>query len=349
MGYFNENPHVEYNQGLYDYYINEVKTFNARLEEYQREVNEKLADQDEEIAALKNTVNGQINELRLETRQFEADINRRFAEYTTDQDARFTEQMRILNARLDVINENIYNYLVENLPDIIDDMPALQDAIIQNQTEQVVFTVTGSGSGTGTVTCNKEIDDIVERFENDTLQLVLKWMNNDFKVIPTSLKKSAYGEGANLLIKGILVGGPGTGDTDTELSTFLINYTDNGQGTISSNALTYSKMPKVINMEKTVTISGNTMTFDDVIIGKNEYAHYSIISYGVYAIDAYNRQIKRFFPSDVSEDNNIGFDIDIRKEADAPTALYDTLHTTLVFPDDYTGEKTFFATLLLYN
>lgn len=342
-----EYPGLNYEQGNYDYFICQVKTFNKRLETYQREVNEKLADQDEEIATFKNTVNTQINQLRLETRQFEADLNARFADYTADQDARFVEQMRLLNARLETINANIYNYLVENLPDIIDDMPQLQDAIILNQTEQVIFTATGSGSGTGTVTCNKTIDDIMERYANNTLQITVIWMNSSFKVLPISIKKAPYGDGANLLIKGILVGGAGSGDTDTELSTFLINYTDDGEGSISSNSLSYKAMPKFIKLQKTVTISGgNTVDFDNVIIDKNKYANCEVVSFGVYSTDAYARTIKRYFPSDETE--NGGFDIYTRLEEDAPTAFYDTVHTTLIFPDDYTGEKTFFATLLLF-
>ena len=199
MGYFVENPHVEYNQGLYDYYINEVKTFNERLETYQREVNEKLADQDEKITAFKNTVNSQINELRLETRQFEADINARFAEYTADQNARFTEQMRLLNARLDTINNNIYEYLVENLPSIIDDMPALQDAIILNQTEQVVFTEHAAGVGVDpTITCNKTADDIKTRISNNTFNPIIVGLDSRLHHTVTEYWL-AGGEGQTLL------------------------------------------------------------------------------------------------------------------------------------------------------
>lgn len=343
-----EYPGLNYEQGNYDYFICEVKTFNERLVTYQREVNERLASQDEAITAFKNTVNTQINELRLETRQFEADLNARFADYTADQNARFVEQMRLLNERLTVINENIYNYLVENLPSIIDEMPQLQDDIILNQTEQVIFTAAGSGWGSGTVTCNKTIDDIMERFNNNTLQIYIVWMNVRFKVLPISIKNFPYQQhGSNLLIKGILVGGPGDGDTGTELSTFLINYSDDGEGTIASNSLSYKAMPKFYALEKTVTISGgNTVDFDNVIIEKNKYNHYEVVSFGVYSTDADNRPIKRYFPMDETE--NGGFDIYTRLEENAPTALYDTIHTTLLFPDDYTGTKTFFATLLLF-
>lgn len=343
-----EYPGLNYEQGNYDFFICEVKTFNERLVTYQREVNERLASQDEAIASFKNTVNTQINELRLETRQFEADLNARFADYTADQNARFVEQMRLLNERLNTINENIYNYLVENLPDIIDDMPQLQDDIILNQTEQVIFTATGSGWGSGTVTCNKTIDDIMERYNNNTLQVYIVWMNIRFKVLPISIKNFPYDQhGSRLYIKGILVGGPGDGDPGTELSTFVINYADDGEGTIASNSLSYKAMPKFYALEKTVTITGgNTVDFDNVIIDKNKYNHHEIISFGVKALDPDNRPIKRYFPSD--ETDNGGFDIQTRLEENAPTALYDTIHTRLIYPDDYTGTVTFFATLLLF-
>lgn len=345
-----EYPGLNYEQGNYDFFICEVKTFNERLNTYQREVNERLASQDEAIAGFKNTVNTQINELRLETRQFEADLNERFADYTADQNARFVEQMRLLNERLNTINENIYNYLVENLPDIIDDMPQLQDDIILNQTEQVIFTATSSGwdSRAGTVTCNKTINDIMERYNNNTLQIWVVWMNIRFKVLPISVKNFPYQQhGSRLLIKGILVGGPGDGDTDTELSTFLINYADDGEGTIASNSLTYKAMPKFYALEKTVTITGgNYVDFDDVVIENNKYDHIEIVSFGVNSLDADNRPIKRYFPSDETE--NGGFDIQTKLDENAPTALYDTIHTRLIFPDDYTGTVTFFATLLLF-
>ena len=80
--------------------------------------------------------------------------------------------------------------------------------------------------------------------------------------------------------------------------------------------------------------------------GKNIDSLADIVSFGVYSTDASARTIKRYFPSDETE--NGGFDIQTRLEADAPTALYDTVHTTLIFPDDYTGTVKFFATLLLF-
>lgn len=348
-----EYPGLNYEQGNYDYFICEVKTFNERLVTYQREVNERLASQDEAIASFKNTVNTQINQLRLETRQFEADINERFADYTADQNARFAEQMRLLNERLNTINENIYNYLVENLPDIIDDMPQLQDDIILNQTEQVIFTATGSGWGSGTVTCNKTIADIMERYTNNTLQIYVVWMNNSFKVLPTSIKIAPYGEGANLMIKGILVGGPGTGDEDTELSRFLINYTDNGEGTIASNSLTYKAMPKFIELEKTVDTTGtNHFDFDKTIIDKNKYHHIAVVSFGIYQASGSDpRGVKRYFPSEMAGSSigtASGYDIYTTIDLDTPSALYDTIHTTMYYLDGLTGEHTFFATLLLF-
>ena len=108
MAFNYENPHDDPNLGNYDYYVNEVKDFQRKLDEYQESVDQKLADQDADIANLQNQVNGQINGLRNEVRDFEE---------------------RITN-EVDSINEHtetyVNNYLTENITEILETNPVLE-------------------------------------------------------------------------------------------------------------------------------------------------------------------------------------------------------------------------------
>lgn len=108
MAFNYENPHDDPNLGNYDYYVQEVKEFQRKLDEYQESVDQKLADQDADIANLQNTVNGQINGLRNEVRDFEE---------------------RISN-EVDSINEHtetyVNNYLTENITEILETNPVLE-------------------------------------------------------------------------------------------------------------------------------------------------------------------------------------------------------------------------------
>lgn len=142
MASAHENPHVDFQQGNYDYYINEVKEFNRRLIEYQEQVNQKLADQDEEIADFKLNVNNQIGTLRIQLADFERELNQAFAEYQTqintsmgDYENRLDyyveQQLDAFEQQVESINEHISEYLEANLPTIISEDQDIQQAIIQ--------------------------------------------------------------------------------------------------------------------------------------------------------------------------------------------------------------------------
>lgn len=141
MASAHENPHVDFQQGNYDFYINEVKEFNRRLIAYQEEVNQKLADQDEEIVNFKTVVNGQINQLRGQLADFERELNQAFADYQTqintsmgDYENRLDyyveQQLDAFEQQVESINENISVYLEQNLPTIVDENEDLKEAII---------------------------------------------------------------------------------------------------------------------------------------------------------------------------------------------------------------------------
>lgn len=137
-----EYPGTNYEQGNYDYFISEVKEFNRKLDEYQEEVNKKLAEQDEEIVNFKTVVNGQINQLRGELATFEEELNQAFDDYKTQINTEMGDYENRLNAyvsqeldafeeQVESISENISVYLEQNLPTIISEDQDIQEAIIQ--------------------------------------------------------------------------------------------------------------------------------------------------------------------------------------------------------------------------
>lgn len=108
MAFNYENPHDDPNLGNYDYYVNEVKDFQRKLDEYQESVDQKLADQDADIVNLQNQVNGQINGLRNEVRDFEE---------------RITEEVDSINEHTETY---VNNYLTENITEILETNPVLE-------------------------------------------------------------------------------------------------------------------------------------------------------------------------------------------------------------------------------
>lgn len=141
MAYNYENPHNDPNLGNYDYYVAEVKEFNRKLDEYQEEVNQKLADQDAEIVNFKTVVNGQINQLRGQLATFEEELNQAFDDYKTQVntsmgdyenriDAYVEQQLDAFEQQVENINENIDVYLEQNLPTIVDENEDLKEAIV---------------------------------------------------------------------------------------------------------------------------------------------------------------------------------------------------------------------------
>lgn len=141
MAFNYENPHDDPNLGNYDYYVMEVKEFNRKLDEYQEQVNQKLADQDSEIADFKLNVNNQIGTLRIQLADFERELNQAFADYQTQINtsmgnyedrinAYVEQQLDAFEQQVENINENISVYLEQNLPTIVSEDEELQEAII---------------------------------------------------------------------------------------------------------------------------------------------------------------------------------------------------------------------------
>lgn len=159
MAFNYENPHDDPNLGNYDYYVNEVKDFQRKLDEYQESVDQKLADQDADIANLQNQVNGQINGLRNEVRDFEERIS----------------------DEVDSINEHtetyVNNYLTENIETILQDNP-----VLETKYEKIGYIDTNES-----VTYNLETDVIYEVMTIDYALNMHKGLavNNAFNITQT--------------------------------------------------------------------------------------------------------------------------------------------------------------------
>ena len=159
MAFNYENPHDDPNLGNYDYYVNEVKDFQRKLDEYQESVDQKLADQDADIANLQNQVNGQINGLRNEVRDFEA---------------RITDEVDSINEHTETY---VNNYLTENITEILQDNP-----VLETKYEKIGYIDTNE-----TVTYNLDTDVIYDIMTIDYALNTHKALavNNAFKVIQT--------------------------------------------------------------------------------------------------------------------------------------------------------------------
>lgn len=159
MAFNYENPHDDPNLGNYDYYVNEVKDFQRKLDEYQESVNQKLADQDADIANLQNQVNGQINGLRNEVRDFEE---------------RITDEVDSINEHTETY---VNNYLSENIETILQDNP-----VLETKYEKIGYIDTNES-----VTYNLDTDVIYEVMTIDYALNMHKGLavNNAFKITQT--------------------------------------------------------------------------------------------------------------------------------------------------------------------
>ena len=174
MAFNYENPHDDPNLGNYDFYVAEVKEFNRRLNEYQEEVNQKLADQDAEIVNFKTVVNGQINQLRGSLREFEASINN----WQHGFEDQYAQDYAALVAQVDRIVESmreyVWDYMAENGESLI-------------AGGQVVFNCVPHGVGEPiTVETDVPIADIVTLLNSNKFQPEIVYIDEQSRSIPDS-------------------------------------------------------------------------------------------------------------------------------------------------------------------
>lgn len=155
MAFNYENPHDDPNLGNYDYYVNEVKDFQRKLDEYQESVDQKLADQDADITNLQNQVNSQINGLRNEVRDFEE---------------RITDEVDSINEHTETY---VNNYLTENIETILQHNPVLETKYNRIGTIQAHSTITIN------LTQNKMYDIMTLNYAFDMHKLIVS--NDTYK------------------------------------------------------------------------------------------------------------------------------------------------------------------------
>lgn len=188
MAFNYENPHDDPNLGNYDFYVMEVKEFNRKLDEYQEEVNQKLADQDAEIVNFKTVINGQINQLR-------------------GQLATFEESIRNWQEGMEEQYQQDYNALVDQVNRIITNMREYVWAYMAEEGEsliaggQVVFTCAAHGVGEAiTVSTDVAVSDLVTLINDNKFQPLVTYIDGGkSRFVPDDWEVN-ISSGNNLLI-----------------------------------------------------------------------------------------------------------------------------------------------------
>lgn len=256
MAFNYENPHNDPNLGNYDYYVAEVKEFNRKLDEYQEEVNQKLADQDAEISDFKLNVNNQIGTLRIQLADFEREINQSFASWTEEQTRIFNSELAAFRTEVRSISENVESYVAEHMDEW------------QVEASTITFTADGvTGLDYYHVGCDKTYSEIVSLLSEPAVDIVFTYTSRKFKCTGYIRK------------------------TTSIIFTFR-GYADYNSGTIdctfnveidTSNDVTCTLTDGYVIREltKTASVAAETdanITFDSISI--TSFTSYTILEYG---------------------------------------------------------------------
>ena len=256
MAYNHENPNVNYEMGTWDYYINEVKTFNDKLDRYQEEVNQKLADQDSEIADFKLNVNNQIGTLRIQLADFEREINQTFTNWTEEQSRIFNAELAAFRTEVRSISENVEAYVAEHM------------AEWQVEASTITFTADGvTGLDYYHVGCDKTYSEIVSLLSEPALDIVFTYTSRKFKCTGIIRKTTS-----------IIFKFRGYADygTDTIDCTFNVSISTSNDVTCT---LSDGYVIREISKSASVAAESNaSITFDSISIAS--FTSYSILEYG---------------------------------------------------------------------
>lgn len=256
MAFNYENPHNDPNLGNFDCYVAEVKEFNRKLDEYQEEVNQKLADQDSEIADFKLNVNNQIGTLRIQLADFEREINETFSDWTEEQTRIFNAELDAFRTQVRSISENVESYVAEHMHEW------------QVEASTIRFIANGvTGLDYYHVDCDKTYSEIVTLLSEPAVDIVFTYTSRKFKCTGIIRK------------------------TTSIVFTFR-GYADYNSGTIdctfnieinTSNEITCTLSDGYVIRELTKTASvaaesDASITFDTIAI--NMFSKYTILEYG---------------------------------------------------------------------
>lgn len=104
MGLFEQFPYTNFHELNLDWIIKEIKDLNEKVDSIEdRILNQAKAYTDEQVGLLRNDFNDLMNQFTL----FKADVNKQFAEYTAKQDKAFNDYKVLVNAQIDLLEQEI--------------------------------------------------------------------------------------------------------------------------------------------------------------------------------------------------------------------------------------------------
>lgn len=127
MGLFENFPYTNFHELNLDWIIKTMKALDEKVDSIEDRIyNKSKAYTDEQIAILRN----EFNSLEDEFIAFKADVNKMFAAYTAKQDKAFADYKALVNAQIDLLEQEIRDAKAE-LQTLLAQANAYTDASIQ--------------------------------------------------------------------------------------------------------------------------------------------------------------------------------------------------------------------------
>ena len=127
MGLFENFPYTNFHELNLDWIIKTMKALDEKVDSIEDRIyNKSKAYTDEQIAILRN----EFNSLEDEFIAFKADVNKMFADYTAKQDKAFADYKALVNAQIDLLEQEIRDAKAE-LQTLLAQANAYTDASMQ--------------------------------------------------------------------------------------------------------------------------------------------------------------------------------------------------------------------------
>ena len=127
MGLFENFPYTNFHELNLDWVIKTMKALDEKVDSIEDRIyNKSKAYTDEQIAILRN----EFNSLEDEFIAFKADVNKMFAAYTAKQDKAFADYKALVNAQIDLLEQEIRDAKAE-LQTLLAQANAYTDASMQ--------------------------------------------------------------------------------------------------------------------------------------------------------------------------------------------------------------------------
>lgn len=127
MGLFENFPYTNFHELNLDWIVNTMKALDEKVDSIEDRIyNKSKAYTDEQIAILRN----EFNSLEDEFVAFKAEVNKMFAAYTAKQDKAFADYKALVNAQIDLLEQEIRDAKAE-LQTLLAQANAYTDASMQ--------------------------------------------------------------------------------------------------------------------------------------------------------------------------------------------------------------------------